>query len=118
MEVTEPNNDRQRLKNVLKAFSDVCDGSTARMRVSPTDPGGRHALWRLNTATAGMLKAASERLKFSVGAILAQGACLLVAVLRDMEFMQPAWSGPPCDLKNHAVQVLKSVKGGSKEKVR
>lgn len=117
MEVTEPNNDRQRLQNVLRAFKEVCDGTTARLRVDITDPEAQSALWRLNVATAGMLRHASQRLQFCVGAILAQGACLLVAVLADMDLMQSAWSGPPCALKEKTVRLIKSVKGGSTLKV-
>lgn len=105
------------LITVLDEFSTLCDGRTAELRLKISDPQARSALWRWNTAAAYLVTKQSKKLQFSVGAVLAQGACLLVAVLRDLKLLEPAWTGPVCDLSEKAVPILKALKGSHTEKV-
>lgn len=105
------------LCTVLEEFSTLCDGRTAELRVKISDPDARGALWRWNTAAADLVTKQSKKMQFSVGAVLAQGACLLVAVLRELKLLEPAWTGPECPLSEEAVPALKAFKGSHTEKV-
>lgn len=117
MAPTAPKTTNIQLTAVLDEFSTLCDGRTAQLNGRMSDPQVRGALWRWNTAAAELVTQQSTRMQFSVGAVLAQGSCMLVAVLRELQLLESAWTGPDCDLKVEAVHVLKAFKGASTEKV-
>lgn len=103
---------------VENPFKVLCDWKTTRLKLPLGHPQARAALWRLNKGSTEKMRNLTANLQFSVAATLVQGACLLMAVFRQMDLLQPAWCGPQADLSKHAVHVLRAVKGNSKLKVR
>lgn len=93
------------------AFAAICDTKTARLRLNLATGEGRHALRSLNEACAATMERLDKLTKYCHNSTLGQGACLVVAVLKELHLMESAWCGPAADLSCHAVQVLQQFKG-------
>lgn len=99
------------------AFKALCDWKTSSLRLPLGHPQARAALRDINHGAASKIRALSEGLQFNVAAVLVQGACLLMAVFKELGMLESAWCGPPAELRKDAVHVLKSLKGTATEKV-
>lgn len=100
------------------AFKELCDAKTSELLIPIGSGPGREALLKLNRATEETFRHLSHITHYTVGSTLSQGACLLVAVLSELELMVPAWSGPPAQISQHAVQILQGFSSRAGMKVR
>lgn len=100
------------------AFKQLCDAKTSELLLPIGRGPGREALLKLNRATEETFRHLSHITHYTVGSTLSQGACLLVAVLSELDLMVPAWSGPPADFSKHAVQILQGFSSRAGMKVR
>lgn len=88
------------------AFGMLCDVRSDRLRVPIAYGQGREALLRLNVATEATFNALDSLKHFSTNSTLGRGACLIVAVLKELDLLESTWCGPPAELSRHAVKVM------------
>jgi len=100
------------------AFKELCDAKTSHLKLPIGRGPGRIALMKMNRATEKAFAHLSFVTNYTIGSTLSQGACLLVAVLNELDLMAPAWSGPPSDIAQHAVRTLQGFSSRSGTKVR
>lgn len=88
------------------AFSKLCCPRTASLAVRLGSPEGRDALQCLNAATADSFNKLQRLNTYCVNYTLGQGACLLVAVLQELDLLDTCWCGPAAELSKHAIHVM------------
>lgn len=90
----------------VTSFAVICDAKRETMRIPIAFGRGRDALRRLNRATEATFNRLQDLNTYCLNTTLAQGTCLLVAVLRELRLLESTWCGPDAALGKEAVKVV------------
>ena len=100
------------------AFFRLYDVRRGGLKVPLAEQAAQAELGALNTSAVSSLIAVEQAASFSAGTTLCQGACLVVAVLQDLKWMESAWTGPPCEMSTKAVVLLQDFRNCNRKQVR